>query len=161
MAGGRAVTEYDSADISNQISLKQFSPLLRKVGKHILESDTPKTIAQAIRDLNLNEASVWNIISQNRKKGNDFTAFIDQEAKSLLHVNKIAVYRSVLDQAVSQTSTSHNQQKLFTQLVGDTKESPNINIGALTIGVNISSLPILDDREKGVIDVEPFIPKGK
>jgi hypothetical protein len=127
----------------------------------MLESDEPKTIAQAIRDLNLKETSVWNIISQNRKKGNDFTAFIDQEAKSLLHANKIAVYRSVLDQAVSRTSTSHNQQKLFTLLVGDTKESTSINIGTLTVGVNVSALPVETSRDKGVIDAEPYVPKGK
>ena len=160
MAGGKTVSEYNTADISNHISLKQFSPLLRKVGKYILESDEPRTIAQAIRDLHLNETSVWNTISRNRKNGNDFTAFIDQEAKSLLHTNKMAVYRSVLEGAVSRSSTSHNDRKLFMQVVGDLKESTNFNVNNLTIGVNIQGvLPQDNDRSKGVIDVEPVIPK--
>lgn len=162
MAGGQTLTPYDNADISNQISLKKFSPLLRKLGKYILEHEESKTIAQAIRDLNLKEASVWNVISQQRKKGNDFTAFIDQEAKQLLHNNKVAVYRSLLEGAVSRTSTSHNDRKLFAQLVGDAKDDVRIS-GSITlaIGVNVSSVIPQDDRDKGVIDVEPVIPVGK
>ncbi len=159
MAGGQALTEYDTADVGNQISLKKFSPLLRKIGKYILESDEPKTIAQAIRDLKLNDASVWNTISRNRKKGNDFTEFVDQEAKLLLHTNKIAVYRSLVAGAVERSSTSHNDRKLFLQVAGDLKETTSLNINNLTIGVNIQGVkPQDNDRSKGVIDTQPIIP---
>ena len=161
MAGGNAVTEFDNADLNNQISLKKFSPLLRKIGKYILENDEPKTIAQAVRDLNLNEMSVWNTITRNRKKGNDFTMFVDQEAKMLLHTNKVAVYRSLLSGAVSSTSTSHNDRKLFMQVTGDLKETVNVGQITLAIGVNITNVSPQDDRAKGVIDVEPVIPVGK
>jgi hypothetical protein len=53
-------------------------------------------------------------------------------------------------------------RKLYFQLTGDLKESTNVSIGTLAIGVNISGLaPGDNDREKGVIDITPTIPKEK
>lgn len=162
MAGGRAVTEYDSADVSNFIDLKQFPPVLRKLGKHLLESSDPITVSDACEKLKLNINSIYATISRCKKNGNDFMEFIDQQAKSILHVNKVAVLSSVVEGAVSRSSTSHNQQKLYFQLTGDLRESDiNINIGTLTVGVNVAALPVSDNRDKGIIDIEPFIPKGK
>jgi hypothetical protein len=58
MAGGTVVTEYDDVDISNYISLKQFAPKLRKLGKKLLESDQPLTISAACTSLNLNYENI-------------------------------------------------------------------------------------------------------
>ena len=44
MSGGKAVTQYDKEDISNQIDLRKFAPKLRKLGKYLLKSDQAITI---------------------------------------------------------------------------------------------------------------------
>lgn len=165
MAGSKAVkvidVESNIVNTDNLILLKQFPPKLRKLAKHLLESDQPLTVSDACRDLNLNRASIGTLIYKSKQKGNDFVQFIEEQSKMLLHENRIGVYKAVIRGAVQETSTSHNQQKLFTLLVGDTKESTSINIGTLTVGVNVSALPVQDQRDKGVIDIEPYVPKGK
>jgi len=163
MAGGTLVTEYDSVDTSNQISLKQFPPKLRKLAKKLLESDSPMTVSDACTELKLNIDSIYSMITRCRRNGNDFTQFIQEQSQALLHTNRIGVYRSVINQAVSSISTAHNQQKLFSQLVGDVKDDVRIN-GQITlaIGINTSAISPQDqDRNKGIIDVEPMVPRGK
>ena len=44
MAGGKAVTPYDTVDISNYLDLRKFAPKLRKLGKYLLKSDQAITI---------------------------------------------------------------------------------------------------------------------
>ncbi|MFI5323503.1 MAG: hypothetical protein ACHQ6U_08230 [Thermodesulfobacteriota bacterium] len=162
MAGGQALTETEILDISNYISLKQYPPKLRKLAKFLLESDAPMTISEACRALDLNIESIFTMINRTRRKGNDFSEFINEQSQMLLRNNRLAVYNAVVQGAVSGSSTAHNQQKLFSQLTGDLKESPNINIGSLTLGININSLAITDSAQnKGIIDIEPVIPKGE
>lgn len=156
------ITEYDNVDVSNLISLKHFPPKLRKVAKLLLESPIPMTISDACKALNVNYDSIRTLIWKSKQKGNDFNEFINQQSQMLLHNNRVGVYKAVIDGAVSGSSTAHNQQKLFSQLTGDLKETPNINIGSLTLGININSLAITESaQDKGVIDIEPVIPKGK
>lgn len=166
MAGGTAVKEYqtesDVVNISNQILLKHFPPKLRKLAKHLLESEQPMTVSDACRELKLNRASIGTLIYKSKQKGNDFVEFINEQSKMLLHTNRIGVYKATIRGAVSETSTSHNDRKLFAQLVGDAKDDTKINASiTLAIGVNVSSVIPQDDRDKGVIDVEPVIPVGK
>jgi transcriptional antiterminator len=154
--------QNDLVKVEDIISLKHFPPMLRKIGKYLLKSDHPMTIAHACDELNLNKGTIYTEIYRARKKGNDFQEFIDYHAKSTLHANKLAVYDRLCERAVSDASTSHNDRKTYLQLTGDLKESTNINVGTLAIGVNISGLVLGDnDREKGTIDITPTIPKGK
>ena len=163
MAGGQAITEYDNADVSNQISLKKFSPMLRKLAKHLIESDQPMTISDACRELKLNIDSVNNTITRARKKGNDFTKFIQEQSTMFLHNNRMGVYKSLVFGAVGPSSTAYQDRKTFLQVVGDLKESTQINTSiTLAIGMNVTMVtPADQDREKGVIDTEPVIPSSR
>ena len=161
MAGGTALSESEIADVSNCISLKQFPPKLRKLGKFLLESDVPMTITDACKVLKLNMDSIYSMIGRCRRNGNDFSEFINEQSQMLLRNNRIGVYQAVIRGAVSNSSTSHNNQKLFSQLVGDAKEDVKISVGTLAIGINITGIAPQDqDRTAGTIDVEPVIPKG-
>lgn len=142
----------------NAISLRHFPLNIRKVAKKILETDASIRIKDACQMANVNYASFRTQVTRFRQKGIDFYQFIDEQAQSFLKEEKMAVNKSLVEGAVS---GSHNHQKLYYQLTGDLKETTNINIGTLTVGVNVSSLPMDTSRDKGVIDVEPFIPKGK
>lgn len=161
MAGGKTITPYDQVDTSNYIDLSRFAPKLRKLGKYLLETDQPKTIKTACDELNLNYTSICTLIWKEKGKGNDFHQFIKDCAQSLLESNRVAVYSAMIKGAVSHSSTAHNDRKLFLQVGGDLKETEPININHLTIGVNVAGVLPQDSRPKGVIDVEPFIPKGK
>lgn len=162
MAGGQALTESEIMDITNFISLKQFPPKLRKLARFLLESDTPVTICEACKALELNIDSIYTMIARCRRKGNDFNEFINEQSQMLLQSNRVGVYQAVIQGAVSRSSTSHNQQKLFAQLVGDAKDDMRINTQiTLAIGVNVSSVIPQDDRDKGCIDTDPIIPDGK
>ncbi|OGE19522.1 MAG: hypothetical protein A3J42_09970 [Candidatus Dadabacteria bacterium RIFCSPHIGHO2_12_FULL_53_21] len=163
MAGGQALTEGEIMDITNFISLKQFPPKLRKLAKFLLESDTPLTICEACKVLKLNLDSIYTMIARCRRKGNDFNEFINEQSKMLLQSNRIGVYQAVVQGAVSRSSTAHNQQKLFAQLVGDAKDDVRINTSiTLAIGMNVTMVtPADQDRDKGCIDVEPIIPLNR
>lgn len=154
-------TDNDLVSLENTISLKGFPPKLRKLAKFLLKNDVPCTISDACRELGLNRESIGVLIWRSKQKGNDFNRFIDEQSKMILHVGKAEVYKALQQGAVSQSSTSHNDRKTYLQLTGDLKESANLNIGSLTIGVNINNVQPQDNRDKGVIDVEPVIPKIK
>jgi hypothetical protein len=113
----------------------------------MLESDTPMTVMDACRVLKLNHSSIYTLIYKSKQKGNDFNKFIDEQAKSILHANKVGVYKAIVQGAVSVTSTAHNNQKLFAQLTGDLKESLSNGNVTLAIGINISGITPQDDRE--------------
>lgn len=143
------------SNMSSQI--QDFPPRLQKIAKFILNSEQILTVDDAIRELNLNKKSIYNGISNCKKKGNDFYEFLNQSFHIILSRSKFKVGQSLVRGAVS---SSHMDRKLYFQLTGDLKASTNINVGTLAIGVNISGLsPGDNDREKGVIDVEPVIPK--
>lgn len=150
--------KHDEVILNETISLKQFPPILRKVAKKVLESDSPMSIADAARDLKLNIGSIHSTIYREKQKGNDFVCFIRDQAKLILNLNRVGVYNAVIQDAVSGASTSHNNQKLFAQLTGDLKDDVRVNIGTLAIGINASPIIQNPDNEKGVIDVEPVIP---
>ncbi len=119
------------------------------------------TIANACDELNLNKGTIYTEIYRARKSGNDFNKFIDEQAKSILQANKLAVYDRLAEQAVSGSSTSHNDRKTFFQLTGDLKETAQVGNLTLTVGVNLTNVQPQDHREKGVVDTTPVIPKGK
>jgi regulatory protein YycI of two-component signal transduction system YycFG len=110
----------------------------------------------------MNIYSVNSTIYRAKKNGNDFQKFIDEQAKMILHQNKVAVYKAVVDGAVSGSSTAHNNQKLYAQLTGDVKDS-GATTTHITLAIGINSHPNIQfgDEERGVIDVEPVIPRGK
>lgn len=155
-------SENTEITINETVSLKKFPPMLRKLAKYILENNTPTTLSCAARALNMNIYSVNSTIYRAKKNGNDFQKFIDEQAKMILHQNKVAVYKAVVDGAVSGSSTAHNNQKLFAQLTGDLKDS-GATTTHITLAIGINSHPNIQfgDEERGVIDVEPVIPRGK
>ena len=143
----------------NSINLKKFPPILRKVGKFMLQSDEPFTLMSACRAVNVNYDSIRTLINRSKRKGNDFQRFIDEQSSIFLHESKVGVYKALVNGAVSD---SHMDRKLYFQLTGDLKETTNINVGTLAIGINITGVnPQDNERAAGVIDVEPVIPKGK
>lgn len=142
----------------NVISLKGFPPVLKKLGKHILENDKPISIAQAADDLGLSLQAVYQYIWRSKKKGKDFNKFIQSVSQDYLHANKIGVVRALLDGAVSD---SHADRKLYFQLTGDLKENTG-NTTQITLNVGINAIPqaaIIQAEEKGIVDVEPVIPE--
>ena len=162
MAGEKTVTQYDQVDKSNHIDLSRFAPKLRKLGKYLLKTDQPTTIKAACDKLKLNYESICTLIWKEKGKGNDFHEFIRDVSQSLLKMNRAAVYQATIRGAVGDAPSSYQDRKTFHQLTGDIKESDlKVNVNHLTIGVNIGGVQVQDDREKGVIDVEPLIPKGK
>ena len=143
------------------IDLRKFPPKLRQLGKYLLQSESPITMSQACKDLNLNRASIGTLIYKAKQKGNDFSKFIDEQRKSILHLNKLGVYRSLIKGAV-EGSAAHI--KLFAQITGDleTDENAGITIKHLTIGVSqLGARPADLSKEKGIIDLDPEIPTNK
>ena len=149
----------ETVTFENSINLKRFPPKIRKVAKYMLETDQPITITQACTALNLNLNSIMVMMSKARRNGLDFLTFIDEQSTTILRRDKLAINKSLVNGAVL---GSHKHQKLYYQLTGDLKETTNINVGTLAIGINITGVnPQDQDRAAGVIDVEPVIPKGK
>ena len=70
----------------------------------------------------------------------------------------MAVDIATVDGAVSGT---HQDRKLYYERIGKLKDSTNINVGSLTIGINVNTIAADSGRDKGIIDVEPFIPNAK
>lgn len=162
MPGTKTITPHDQVDYSNHIDLSRFAPKLRKLGKYLLQNDNPTTIKAACDELELNYDSVNALVWKEKQKGNDFYQFIKDIAQSRLEMNRVAVYDAMIAGAVSSAPSSYQDRKTFLQVSGDLRESNvNVNVGSLTIGVNINSLPTDAGRDKGVIDVEPFIPGKK
>lgn len=139
------------------ISLKQFPPKLRKLGKYYLKNEKKLSITAACEELGLNRNSILTEIWRAKKNGNDFQRFIDTVSDTYLDVNLIAVDSSLVEGAVS---GSHQHQKLYYERTKRLQENISLNINHLTIGVNIQGVNPQDTgRDKGVIDVEPIIPK--
>lgn len=154
------VGDNDQIIIENSISLKKFPPQLRKIGKFLLESEKPITLEAACKALEVNYDSVRTMIWKSKKKGNDFQRFIDEQSSIILHNNKIGVYKALIGGAVSPAPQSTSDRKLYFQLTGDLKETANVNVNNLTIGINIQGIGPQDlDRSKGLIDTVPIIPK--
>ena len=145
----------------NVTNLRHFPPKLRKLAKYLLQMDKKVTIKQACEDINVNYDSVRSLISREKKKGNDFSRFIKEQGKSVLNLNKLGVYRSLIKGAV-EGSAAHI--KLFFQVAGDleTDENAGITIKHLTIGVSQLGTRHADlSKEKGIIDLDPEIPTNK
>ena len=143
---------------TNSISLKMLPRSVRKVARHLLMNDEPQTLKQACETVKVNYDSFKVMTTRLRTKGIDFQSFIDEQSNIILKQEKLAVNRSLVNGAVS---GSHNHQKLYYQLTGDLKESVSIGQITLAIGINVAGVIPQDDRDQGVIDVEPVIPAGK
>jgi len=158
MARESAIQEGSSIK-SNQPEFTNYPPRLRKLANFMINSKEFVSIKQAVEALGLNEQSIWNAISESKKKGNDFYALVVSHFTNKLIRHKNDVGGALVERAVS---GSYNHQKLYFQLTGDLKEDSNITVNNLTIGVNIvNSKPEDMERDKGIIDITPNIPKGK
>ena len=144
----------------NVIDLKQFPPKLRKLAKFMLQNDTPMTLKECCKECDLNIDSIYTMIDRSKRKGNDFQQFIHDQMTKVLQSNKLNVANSLVEGAVS---GSHMDRKLFYELTGDLKKEVDINVNnTLCIGINTQGIRPSDlEREKGVIDTEVIIPKGK
>ncbi len=141
---------------SNQPEFTNYPLRLRKLANFMMNSKVFVSIKQAVEALGLNEQSIWNAISESKKKGNDFTALVVSHFTNKLIRHKNDVGGALVERAVS---GSYNHQKLYFQLTGDLKEEANITVNNLTIGINIEgSRPADTLRPKGAIDVNPIIP---
>ena len=150
------VREYEE---NRTLTLNDFPKSLRKLGLYMLESEDIMTITEAIREGNFNYDSITTMISREKKKGRDFKRFMNNQLQNLLNGQKLKVANALIQGAVSD---SHADRKLYFQLTGDLKKT-TVNS---QITLNIGFIPIHSrnqdaGREMGVIDVKPFIPKGK
>jgi len=139
------------------IDLRKFPPKLRQLGKYLLQSESPITMTKACIDLNLNRASIGTLIYKAKQKGNDFSKFIEEQRKSVLHLNKVGVYKALIQSAIEGNTGSI---KLFLQVAGDleTDNNPGTHIKHLTIGNQSGIRPKDLSDELGVIDTKPEIP---
>ena len=142
--------------------IQRFPPRLRRIAQHIFNSNKLLTVDDAIRELSVNRKSVYNGISLCKRKGNDFYEFLNRSFQLMLSKNKYAVGQSLVRRAVSGVAA---HQKLFFKLTGDLEENaaaPGITIKHLTIGINqLGTRPSDLSKEKGIIDLDPEIPKNK
>ena len=142
--------------LENVISLKKFPLNVRKVAKYMLENEAPLMQKKACEDVGVNYASFRAQVAKYRHKGIDFQQFIDEQSHNYLRQEKMAINKSLVIGAVL---GSHNHQKLYYQLTGDLKETTINTSITLAIGMNVTAVtPADQDRDKGVIDVEPVIP---
>jgi hypothetical protein len=140
-------------------TLNDFPKSLRKLGLFMLENEDILTVTEAIRKGNFNYDSITTMISRERKKGRDFKKFMNGQLQNLLNGQKLKVANALIQGAVSD---SHADRKLYFQLTGDLKETTVNNQITLNMGfIPVHSQEQDTGREIGVIDVKPFIPKGK
>mgnify|MGYP001248720848 CR=1 FL=1 len=148
--------EYEQ---NTKLTLNDFPKSLRKLGLYMLESEDIMTITEAIREGNFNYDSITTMISREKKKGRDFKRFMNNQLQNLLNGQKLKVANALIQGAVSD---SHADRKLYFQLTGDLKETTVNNQITLNMGfIPVHSHNQDSRREMGVIDVKPFIPKGK
>ena len=148
--------EYEE---NRTLTLNDFPKRLRKLGLFMLESEDIMTVTEAIRKGNFNYDSITTMIYRERKKGRDFKRFINGKLQNLLNGQKLKVANALIQGAVSD---SHADRKLYFQLTGDLKETMVNNQITLNMGfIPVHSQDQDTGREMGVIDVKPFIPKGK
>ena len=141
------------------LTLNDFPKSLRKLGLFMLESEDILTVTEAISRGNFNYDSITTMISRERKKGRDFKRFMNGQLQNLLNGQKLKVANALIQGAVSD---SHADRKLYFQLTGDLKETTVNNQITLNMGfIPVHSHNQDTGREMGVIDVKPFIPKGK
>jgi len=151
--------ELKNREQCQNISLNDFPKSLRKLAEYMLNSDEILTVTEAIKKGDFNYDSITTMISREKKKGRDFKRFMNEQMQILLNGQKLRVTKALISGAVKR---SHADRKLYFQLTGDLKESPNINVGTLAIGVNITGLNQGEnERDKGTIDITPTIPDGK
>jgi len=145
---------------SNVIDLSPYPPKLRKLGKFMLESDKVLTITEACDELDISSNSIYVSINRCKKKGNDFSKLINDQFQNVLRNNRLRVGKRLIEGVVSD---SHMDRKLLFELTGDLKRDIDINVNnTLCIGINTQGVRPSDlEREKGVIDTEVIIPKGK
>ena len=162
MSSNTAVAVKDDSDtvtFDNSISLKRFPPKLRKVAKILLSSNEPITLKEASEKANVLYDTVRQEIWKHKKKGNDFHQFIADIGDTFLHENLLAVDISTAKEAVLGT---HQDRKLYYQRIGKLTEATANTQVHLAIGVNIAGFPPQDQaRDKGVLDTQAFIPRGK
>lgn len=145
----------------NQIlTLNDFPSSLRKLAKFMLNNEDIMTVSEAIKKGNFNYSSITTIMSREKKKGKDFKKFMNNQMQLLLNGQKLKVAKALIAGAVS---NSHADRKLYFKLTGDLKESEkSINVHYLSIGINQSGIRPKDlSDEKGIIDINPEIPKIK
>jgi len=145
---------------NQDLTLNDFPSSLRKLAKFMLNNEDIMTISEAIHKGNFNYSSITTIMSREKKKGKDFKKFMNNQMQLLLNGQKLKVAKALIAGAVS---NSHADRKLYFKLTGDLKESEkSINVHYLSIGINQSGVRPSDiSNEKGIIDINPEIPKIK
>lgn len=146
----------DTVILEDRISLKQFPPQLRKLGKYLMSCTEEVSISDACQELGLNRSAVHTQIWRAKKKGNDFTRFLGEITETYLDMSLYDVDRALVKGAVSD---SHADRKLYYQRIGKLTESPQINTNiTLNMGFIPASSGGQDTRKSGVIDTKPFVP---
>ena len=143
----------------NVISLKHFTPKLRKLAKYLLQMDKKVTIKQACEDINVNYGSIRSQISREKIKGNDFYAFIEAVSEAYLNSSLIAVDSATVEGALN---GSARDRELYYKRSGKLNDRPQIEINtnlSLTYAVQVNEGSNRDNREKGENSLIPFIPK--
>ncbi len=145
---------------NQDLTLNDFPSSLRKLAKFMLNNEDIMIVSEAIKKGNFNYSSITTIMSREKKKGKDFKKFMNNQMQLLLNGQKLKVAKALIAGAVS---NSHADRKLYFQLTGDIKESEkSINVHYLSIGINQSGVRPSDlSDEKGIIDINPEIPKIK
>ncbi len=145
---------------NQDLTLNDFPSSLRKLAKFMLNNEDIMTVSEAIKKGNFNYSSITTIMSREKKKGKDFKKFMNNQMQLLLNGQKLKVAKALIAGAVS---NSHADRKLYFLLTGDIKESEkSINVHYLSIGINQTGARPADlSKEKGIIDINPEIPKIK
>jgi len=146
---------------NQDLTLNDFPSSLRKLAKFMLNNEDIMIVSEAIKKGNFNYSSITTIMSREKKKGKDFKKFMNNQMQLLLNGQKLKVAKALIAGAVS---NSHADRKLYFLLTRDleTDNNPGIHIKHLTIGINqLGTRPADLSKEKGIIDINPEIPKIK
>jgi hypothetical protein len=97
---------------------------LRQLGRFMIDSGELMTLKDACKSIGINYNSAKSQIFKCKKKGLDFNGLVDDYVIEKLRYARPQVYKSLRERAIS---GSLGHQKLFAEIVGDSKNKLEVN----------------------------------
>jgi hypothetical protein len=108
----------------NGTKLSDFPRKLRQLGRFMIDSGELMTLKEACESIGINYNSAKSQIFKCKKKGLDFNGLVDDYVIEKLRNARPQVYKSLREKAIS---GSLGHQKLFAEIVGDSKSKVEVN----------------------------------
>jgi hypothetical protein len=108
----------------NGTKLSEFPRKLRQLGRFMIDSGQLMTLKEACGSIGINYNSAKSQILKCKKRGLDFHRLVDDHVIEKLRNARPEVYKSLRERAIS---GSLGHQKLFAEIVGDSKNKVEVN----------------------------------